>query len=144
MATMQFDLVSPERRLASLQASEVQIPGADGDLTAMPGHAPVITTLRPGILKVIGPDGSQDFVVTGGFAEITAEACTVLAERGHAVHEVDQGMFNQMVAEARERHEQAKARGDDNLVDEMVKVMGDMVALGSHIGLDVGGAAAPA
>jgi F-type H+-transporting ATPase subunit epsilon len=52
MATMQFDLVSPERRLASLQASEVQIPGADGDMVAMPGHAPVITTLRPGILRV--------------------------------------------------------------------------------------------
>ena len=48
--TLQFDLVSPERRLASVQASEVQIPGADGDLTAMEGHAPTITTLRPGIL----------------------------------------------------------------------------------------------
>jgi F-type H+-transporting ATPase subunit epsilon len=50
--TMQFDLVSPERRLASLEVTAVQIPGAEGDLTAMPGHAPLITTLRPGILRV--------------------------------------------------------------------------------------------
>ncbi|MDO7732626.1 MAG: F0F1 ATP synthase subunit epsilon, partial [Paracoccaceae bacterium] len=47
-AAVQFDLVSPERRLASVQAVEVQIPGADGDMTAMEGHAPTITTLRPG------------------------------------------------------------------------------------------------
>ena len=67
---MQFDLVSPERRLASLEVSSVQIPGADGDLTAMPGHAPVITNLRPGILKVEAPSGNTDYVVTGGFAEI--------------------------------------------------------------------------
>ena len=61
---MQFDLVSPERRLASLEVSAVQIPGADGDLTAMPGHAPVITNLRPGILKVESPSGNMDYVKT--------------------------------------------------------------------------------
>jgi len=69
--TMQFDLVSPERRLASAQVASVQIPGADGDMTAMPDHAPTITTLRPGILTVDGPDGQSEYVVTGGFAEIT-------------------------------------------------------------------------
>ena len=54
--TLQFDLVSPERSLASLEASEVQIPGAEGDFTALPDHAPVITTLRPGVLRVVsGP-----------------------------------------------------------------------------------------
>ena len=67
--TMQFDLVSPERLLASLEVSAVQIPGADGDLTAMPGHAPVITNLRPGVLKVESPSGNTDYVVTGGFAD---------------------------------------------------------------------------
>lgn len=134
--TMQFDLVSPERRLASMQASEVRIPGAEGDLTAMPGHAPLITTLRPGILRAIGPDGEQDFVVTGGFAEISAEGCTVLAERSHAVKELDQGIYNELVAEARAKHEAAKASGQDGAVDEMVKLLADMVAIGTHIGLD--------
>ena len=47
MATLQFDLVSPERRLASLEATEVRVPGADGDMTAMADHAPTITTPRP-------------------------------------------------------------------------------------------------
>ncbi len=85
--TMQFDLVSPERKLASLQASEIQIPGADGDLTAMPGHAPVITTLRPGVLKVNGPEGAQEFLVTGGFAEVSAEGASILAEKAVPVAE---------------------------------------------------------
>ena len=74
--TLQFDLVSPERRLASLVATEVQIPGADGDLTAMEGHAPTITTLRPGILRALGVDGMRSYIVTGGFAEISASAQT--------------------------------------------------------------------
>ena len=79
--TMQFDLVSPERSLASYQAAEIQIPGADGDLTAMPGHMPVVTTLRPGVLKVNGPEGAKDYLVTGGFAEVNAEGASILAEK---------------------------------------------------------------
>ena len=78
---LQFDLVSPERKLASGKARAVQIPGADGDLTAMPDHTPTITTLRPGVLVVEGATGEERFVVTGGFAEISPEATTVLAER---------------------------------------------------------------
>lgn len=79
--TMQFDLVSPEKRLASLEATQVQIPAAEGDMTAMPDHAAVITTLRPGLVKVTGADGSEtQFAVTGGFAEINAESTSVLAE----------------------------------------------------------------
>ena len=65
--TMQFDLVSPERSLASFPVTEALIPGADGDMTAMPDHAPVITTLRPGILKVDGTSGPAEFLVFGGF-----------------------------------------------------------------------------
>ena len=57
--TMQFDLVSPEKRLASLQATAVQIPAAEGDMTVMPAHAPVITTLRPGLVKVTAADGPE-------------------------------------------------------------------------------------
>ena len=77
--TLQFDLVSPERRLASVVATEVNIPGADGDLTAMEGHAPTITTLRAGVLKIASADGVKSFVVTGGFAEISASSVSVLA-----------------------------------------------------------------
>ena len=87
--SMQFDLVSPERRLASLTARAVQIPGAEGDLTAMPEHTPTITTLRPGLLTVTAEDGSESkYAVIGGFAEINAEATTVLAEHAVPAEEV--------------------------------------------------------
>ncbi|HCZ00280.1 MAG: F0F1 ATP synthase subunit epsilon [Rhodobacterales bacterium RIFCSPHIGHO2_02_FULL_62_130] len=97
--TLQFDLVSPERRLASVVASEVQIPGADGDLTAMEGHAPTITTLRPGILRALAADGAKAFVVTGGFAEITAAGVSVLAERAIPVEEVTAALLDALVAD---------------------------------------------
>ena len=98
--TMQFDLVSPERSLASMQVAEVQIPGADGDMTAMPGHAPVITTLRPGVLKVNGPDGAQDFLVTGGFAEVSAEGTSILAEKATPMAEAKSGDLDAMIEAA--------------------------------------------
>jgi len=81
---MQFDLVSPERELASMEATSVQIPGADGDMTVMADHAPTITTLRPGMLRVDAAGSTHEFVVTGGFAEIGAQGVSVLAERAVA------------------------------------------------------------
>ena len=99
--TLQFDLVSPERKLASVAATEVQIPGADGDLTAMEGHSPTITTLRPGVLRVIGASGTQAYVVTGGFAEITATGVSVLAERAIPLEDATPALMETLVAEAR-------------------------------------------
>ncbi len=98
--TLQFDLVSPERRLASLVATEVQIPGADGDLAAMEGHAPTITTLRPGILRAVSAAGVKSFVVSGGFAEITATSISVLAEQAVPLEEMTPAIMDQMVADA--------------------------------------------
>jgi F-type H+-transporting ATPase subunit epsilon len=100
--TLQFDLVSPERKLASIAATEVQIPGADGDLTAMEGHSPTITTLRPGVLRVTGASGTQAYVVTGGFAEITASGVSVLAERAIPLEEATPAVMDALVAEVRE------------------------------------------
>lgn len=134
--TMKFDLVSPERRLASVEATEVRLPGTDGDMTVMPGHAPVITTLRPGIVRVIGPSGQADFTVTGGFAEITADGCTLLAERSLAASDMTQAVYDEMVEELRARHAAAKEANLPGPADEIVKLMGDMVAMGTQIGLD--------
>ena len=132
---MQFDLVSPEQRLASLEARAVQIPGADGDMTAMPDHVPTITTLRPGILKVEGADGTSEFLVTGGFAEIGANGVSVLAEKALRVEDVTRDLFDELVAEARGQHENAVA--SETLVDEFAKLLADMEALGTH--MSVGG-----
>ena len=67
---MQVDVVSPEKLLFSSEAVSVEIPGSDGDMTAMANHAPLITTLRPGILRVVQEKGTSEYVVTGGFAEL--------------------------------------------------------------------------
>jgi F-type H+-transporting ATPase subunit epsilon len=101
--TMQFDLVSPERRLARTQVAAVQIPAAEGDMTAMPGHAPVITTLRPGILRAEAGGAAQAYAVIGGFAEITAGAVSVLAERAVPLAEATPEMLEALLAEARAR-----------------------------------------
>ena len=99
-STVQFDLVSPERRLASFPATEVQIPGAMGDMTAMEGHAAAITSLRPGVLKVVGSDGVKAFVVTGGFAEISATGVSVLAEQAVPLNELTSAALDALVADA--------------------------------------------
>ena len=125
---LQFDLVSPERRLASVQASEVQIPGADGDLTAMEGHAPTITTLRPGILRAVSADGAKTYVVTGGFAEISASGVSVLAERAVPLDEVDAKLMDQLIADASE----ATAVAVDK--DAADKAMADLLAMKAAAG----------
>ncbi|MCK4713045.1 MAG: F0F1 ATP synthase subunit epsilon [Marinosulfonomonas sp.] len=127
--TMQFDLVSPERSLASLQATEVQIPGAEGDMTVLPDHAPVLTTLRPGVVKVSGPEGDADFVVTGGFVEISAEGVSVLAEQAHVGSEVKKEDLEGVLTFAREQAEKASAEDKstaEKLVADMVQLLEDM------------------
>ncbi len=134
--TMQFDLVSPERRLASLEVTAVQIPGAEGDLTAMPGHAPLITTLRPGILRVESTEGSKEYVVTGGFAQL-GDTLSVLAEKALPREELTQEAFKDLIAEARAAVDNAKEvfNNEPGPVDDAAKLLSDMVAMGGHIGL---------
>ncbi|MGB1828740.1 MAG: F0F1 ATP synthase subunit epsilon [Paracoccaceae bacterium] len=134
--TMQFDLVSPERRLASMQVRAVQIPGTEGDLTAMPGHMPLITTLRPGILTVTSDEGEQQFVVTGGFAEV-GTGLTVLAENAVLRADMTQEDYDAMVKEAENFYGQAQENfvSEPGPVDDAAKLLSDMVALGDQIGL---------
>jgi len=123
--TMQFDLVSPERRLVSGQAMAVQIPGADGDMTAMPDHAPVVTTLRPGILTVEMDGGAQEFAVLGGFAQISGESTTVLAEEALPKDELTGEFLDERIAEA----EVARDVADGSAVDAATKRLADLQAL---------------
>ncbi|MBO6866067.1 MAG: F0F1 ATP synthase subunit epsilon [Pseudomonadota bacterium] len=134
--TMQFDLVSPERRLMQAEVTSVQIPGADGDMTAMPNHAPLITTLRPGILRVETTSGTEEFVVTGGFAEL-GEGVSVLAENALPMAEMTQETFNKLVQEAKEAYGKAKEvfENEPGPVDDAAKLLSDMVNIGGHIGL---------
>jgi len=126
-----FELVSPERRLAAMAAREVQIPGAEGDLTAMPDHAPLITTLRPGMLKAAGPEGERAFIVTGGFAEVTPDGATVLAERAFPVEEATAEVFDTLLAEARKAAETARPEAKD----AADKVVADIQVLRGAVGV---------
>jgi F-type H+-transporting ATPase subunit epsilon len=127
--SVQFDLVSPERRLASFPATEVQIPGAMGDLTAMEGHAPTITTLRPGILRVVGAEGTKAYVVTGGFAEIGASGVSVLAEQAVPLDELTPAKLDALVADACEA---AAVNADKDAAD---KAVADLNAMRASAGL---------
>ena len=123
--TMQFDLVSPERKLASGQASSVHIPGADGDMTAMPDHAPVVTTLRPGILSVEMDGTTEEYAVTGGFAQITAEGATVLADEALPKGE----MSAELLAERISTAEALRDGAEGAALDEANKRVADLEAL---------------
>ena len=137
MANLQFDLVSPERRLASVEATEVQIPGADGDMTVMAGHAPTITTLRPGVLTVAHAGGSDDYVVSGGFAEINGASISVLAESALPKGEMTQEVRDQMIADAKAAYATAEEgfENEPGPVDDAAKLIADMVNMGGDIGL---------
>ena len=106
-------------------------------MTAMPDHAPLITTLRPGVLKVSGSDGDASYVVTGGFAEINASSISVLAERAIPQSEVTQEQFAEMMGEANARLEKAQAAdsAEPGQVDDAAKFVADMAALGAEIGM---------
>ena len=82
MANFTFELVTPERVLISGPVEQVLIPGADGDFTVFAGHAPVISTLRPGVIEAKAADGKVTRIyVRGGFCEVAPDSLTVLAEK---------------------------------------------------------------
>ena len=114
MATIQFDLVSPEKKLASLEVSEIQIPGSDGDLTAMAEHAPLLTTLRPGLLSVKAGSDLMEYIVTGGFVEISGTNVSVLAEEALPRNEVNTSIIEELINKANVALEDVTAENKDD------------------------------
>ena len=129
---MNFDLVSPERSLASFAATEVQIPGSEGDMTVMLNHAPILTTLRPGVLSVSGAEGVSEYVITGGFAEVTAEGVTVIAEHAMVRSEVTQADMDGIVSLA----QVALDGSNEATQDAAIKGHADVVNLAAILGLN--------
>ena len=114
MATIQFDLVSPERKLASLEASDIQIPVSEGDFTAMAEHAPVLTTLKPGLLSVKVGNDLMEYIVTGGFVEISGSNASVLAEEALPRNEVDTSVIEGLIEKATIALEDVTAENKDD------------------------------
>jgi F-type H+-transporting ATPase subunit epsilon len=101
MATFQLELVSPEKLLLSRQVEMAVIPAAEGDMGVLPGHAPMIVTLRGGIIAVSDNGQVTDrLFVAGGFAEVTPERCTVLADEATPVAQLSRSAAEQRLREA--------------------------------------------
>jgi F-type H+-transporting ATPase subunit epsilon len=99
----QFDLVSPERLLISEEVEQVTLPGAEGYFTVLKGHAPFMTTLRPGVVEINqGAPEARRLYVRGGFADVTASGLTILAEYALPMEEVDGGRLAQEIKDAEE------------------------------------------
>ena len=107
--TFKFELVSPERLLFSDEVEQVVVPGSEGDFAVLPAHAPVLSTLRPGLLDVILPGGAERRIfVRGGFAEVGADALTVLAQQAVDLDELDAAQLAQEIKDAEEDVADAK------------------------------------
>ena len=106
----QFELVAPERLLMSETVDQVVVPGSEGYFTVLKGHAPFMSTLRPGVVDVTpaGGGAAERIFVRGGFADVNAGGLTILAEQAIPLAEVDAAVLAQEVRNAEEDVADAK------------------------------------
>ena len=145
MPTFHFDLVSPARMILSGEVTQVDVPGSEGDFGVLAGHAPIVATLKPGILTVFGTGAPQRFVVLGGFAEMSPAGLTVLAESASPVGEADRALIGTRIRELEERRDKL---GESESFDERKELDRAILALDQYYALDRqlqgGGGSAPA
>jgi F-type H+-transporting ATPase subunit epsilon len=120
-ATFNFELVTPERLLLSGAAEQVVVPGSEGDFAVLPGHSPVISTLRPGILEITLAQGKQRIFVKKGVAEADPDRLTVLAQTALPVDDLDAGRLaaelKMAEAELAEAKDDQSKRMAETLID---------------------------
>jgi F-type H+-transporting ATPase subunit epsilon len=121
MKKLRFDLVSPERLLISAEVDQVDVPGSEGDFGVLANHAPLMTALRPGVLTIQAKGkAGERFFVRGGFAEVTPQGLTVLAEEAMPLAELDRAAIDLRIRNAEEdvadaRDAAAKQRAQETL-----------------------------
>jgi len=130
MATFHFDLVSPEQLVFSGEVEHVVVPGSEGEFGVLPGHAPLIAMLRPGILRILGLH-EQRILVVGGFAEVTGESLTILADRAVPVEEVDPSVIADEIKDAEEDVADAT---DDAVRDRLSTKLAQLKAVQDALG----------
>ena len=128
-----FELVSPERLLMSADVDMAVVPGSEGDFAVLPGHAPVISTVRPGVLEVHGTEGGDviRIFVRGGFAEVALDKLTVLAEEAIMLAELDRETLEGHIRDAREDIEDAET---DAAREKAQAVFDKLEELGAALG----------
>jgi F-type H+-transporting ATPase subunit epsilon len=118
-----FELVAPERLLASIEADMVVIPGAEGDFGVLPLHAPLMSLLRPGVIAVYQGDRvDRQLFVDGGFAEVNERGCIVLAERAEPLEDIQPEAARQNLRDAEEDLADAKTDAERSRCERLVEV----------------------
>ncbi|MDX2142681.1 MAG: F0F1 ATP synthase subunit epsilon [Rhodospirillaceae bacterium] len=131
--TLKFELVSPERLLLSEPVEMVVVPGADGYFGVLPKHAPVMSTLRPGVIDVYR-NGSiaQQYFVDGGFAEVNAAGVTVLVDEAVPVAEITKAKVDERREAAQTRLERAASEDEKRKATQALRVAEEMAAVASR------------
>ena len=126
MAGLHFEFVSPESVLFSGDVDQVDLPGIEGDLGVLPGHAPMVTLLRPGIVTIMREGRREPVVVVGGFAEMGPSGLTVLADRAGAREDFD---LESLADDIRDTEEDVADCKDDAQRDKLVRRLDQLRAL---------------
>ena len=106
---LHFELVSPEKLLFSGSVEQVDVPGVEGDFGVLEDHAPLVATLRPGILTVHMSDGAQRIVVLGGFAEVSEKGLTIVADLADPLESFDKELLAKHIGELEQRIQKTEA-----------------------------------
>jgi F-type H+-transporting ATPase subunit epsilon len=130
MATFHFDLVSPERLLLSGEVEQVDVPGSEGDFGVLAGHAPMVASLRPGVLTIKRDGGVTKIVVLGGFAEVSASGLTVLADNAVMAEEFDPSMLAEHIRASEKKIEKLDAGA---LLDKEMTRLDNFKSLNGHM-----------
>lgn len=120
---VQVDLVTPEKHVATVDASMVEVPGTMGDFGVLPGHSPLISTIRPGVVTIHPTAGEkQRYLVLGGIAEVTDTRCTLLAEYLEDVSSVSREQAEKRLAEARKAEDHAVAEDEKRAAERELRI----------------------
>ena len=124
MATISFDLVSPENLIFNDEVGMIIVPGKDGDLGILPGHSKVMSSLRPGRVMVYGEGKNllKSFFVSGGFAEVNPEKCIVLAESVNEINTLEKSVIEKEIQDL-EGQETDKAKEQINIAKEKISAL---------------------
>ena len=132
MATLHFDLVSPEKLLLSAEVEQVDVPGSEGDFGVLAGHAPLMATLRPGIMTIYREGGPLRVVVNGGFAEVNPAGLTVLADVAVPLDDFDRAA---LAIQIKSIEEEVAAAKDAGQRDKLAHKLDQLKALQAAIAI---------
>ncbi|MBV8747449.1 MAG: F0F1 ATP synthase subunit epsilon [Xanthobacteraceae bacterium] len=130
MASFHFDLVAPDKLLFSGEVDQVDLPGMEGDFGVLAEHAPMVVLLRPGIISVIVGGQAERIVIFGGFAEISPQGLTVLADNATSIQDLDPAVLAQRVAEVEDK---IKKLDPGSWLDREVERLDQLKTIGTQL-----------